>query len=141
MVAELVREHGARLGEPLLGLRSSPRSVSKSMIRRVGPKPATNALEAEVLALASSTRSARTRTPPRRGERVQVVGKRSRRQRMRAQEERQDQDRRDDREQQLDGDAPAVTGSHQPCGHARCAATRPVSASGARTAPSASDLP
>ena len=43
--------------------RRSPTSVSKSMMRRVGPKPATNALAAEVLAPASSTRTDSTRTP------------------------------------------------------------------------------
>ena len=72
------------------------------MIRRVGPKPVTNALAAEVLAPAWSTRTADTETSSSPGERQELVPQSAGRERGRAKEQRQDHDRRHRREHELE---------------------------------------
>ena len=96
------------------------------MIRRVGPTPATNALEADPLALASSTRSARTRTPARAASacRSSASGPAgSGWERMNMGTIRTGVTIVNSNSTPIE---PIVTGTHQPCGHSRRAATTPT---------------
>ena len=103
-------------------------------MRRVGPTPATKALEADILALASSTRSARTRTPARAASacRSSASGPGG------SGCERRKSGTISTGATTVNSNStaiePIVTGTHQPCGHSRRAATTPQRAGGAITA-------
>ena len=109
-------------------------------MRRVGPMPATNAFETDIFALASSTRSEATFTPARAASanRSSASGPGGNGC------ERRKSGTISTGVMTVNSNSsaiePSVTGTHQPCGQARRAATRPHMTNGATTAPIASDL-